>query len=258
MLAEQGRKHNKVTNQLVNVIEKSAEHLNYSGTSQVKIVQQNLAIVYPSQNVSIGPVGFGGNRNQDKFTQSDIFTIYTKGYKDHSADILLYLPKEQSGFPSGYNKRTYFINYRTDILFQTDNQTLGNLSSDVIAASVRDAKIQNLTKPVVIKFKPKFSVSDNETITCVSWNQHLGGNRGGWSKEGCSYKGKDDDYIICHCRLDPSYQIKINVYMVPSGPAKVDCNKMGSCPSNSVSDLGNSCQNTHYVVTHDVIIHIDC
>ena len=194
--------------------------------------------MYPSQNVSMGPVGFGGNRNQDKFTQNDIFTIYNKRC---SADALLYLPKEQSGFPSGYRKRTYFINYRKDILFQTDNQTLGNLNSDVIAASVRDAQIQNLTEPVVIKFKPKVPVFNSETITCVSWNQHLGGNRGGWSTEGCSYKGNDDDYIICHCRLEASFQIKINVYMVPSGPTKIDCFSIRPC----CLQIGNSCQNTH-------------
>ena len=110
----------------------------------------------------------------------------------------MYLPKEQTGFPSGYKLRTYFITYRTNILFMKENETLG---SDVIGVGVRGAQIQNLTLPVVIKFKPKIPLSGNELITCVSWDQYLDKNRGGWSKEGCSYKRIENDSIICHCRF---------------------------------------------------------
>ena len=197
-LAELGRRHNKVTNLLINAIEKAAERVDVSKTSQLKLIQQNLAVVYPNPVISFGPLGFGSKpRNQEPLTEDGIFTLY-KGDKHHSIDTLVYLPKEQTGFPSGYKLRTYFITYRTNILFMKDNETLG---SDVIGVGVRGAQIQNLTLPVVIKFKPKIPVSGNELITCVSWDQYLDKNRGGWSKEGCSYKGRENYSIICHCRF---------------------------------------------------------
>ena len=197
-----GREHNKVTNQLINVIEKASERADFSETSLLKIVQPNLALVYPNISNTNDPIGFGAKLNTDKLTHDDIFTIYRKGDKYRSLDTLLYFPTNEASFPPGYKLRTYFITYRTEILFKTSqpNQTLGDLNSHVIAAGVRTARIQNLTQPVVIKFKPKTRVYDNHVITCVSWNRYLDGNRGGWSNEGCSYEGRDDDYIICHCR----------------------------------------------------------
>ena len=150
----------------------------------------------------MGLVGFGGSRNQDIFTQDDILPLYSKADNHSSFAALLYLPAEQAGFELDYKKRIYFVTYRTNILFVTDNHTMGNLSSPVIAADVQSAHIQNLTQPVVIKFKRMApNVSGNESITCVSWNHYLDENRGGWSKEGCSFKGRDNDYIICHCRF---------------------------------------------------------
>ena len=197
-----GREHNKVTNQLINVIEKASERVDFSETSLLKIVQPNLALVYPNLSNTNDPIGFGAKLNTDKLTYGDIFTIYSKGDKYRSLDTLLYFPTNEASFPPGYKLRTYFITYRTEILFKTSqiNQTLGDLNSHVIAAGVRTAQIQNLTQPVVIKFKPKTRVYSNNAITCVSWDRYLDGNRGGWSNEGCSYEGKDDEYIICHCR----------------------------------------------------------
>ena len=151
----------------------------------------------------MGLAGFGGNRNQDILTKDDILTLYSKA-DNSSFTTLLYLPAEQAGFELDYKTRMYFITYRTNILFVTDNHTMGNLSSLVIAAGVRGAHIHNLAQPVVIKFKPMaVNVSGKESITCVSWNHYLDENIGGWSKEGCSFKGKDNDYIICHCRFVP-------------------------------------------------------
>ena len=184
---------------LISAIEKVAERADSSQTSQLKIVQPNLAMVFPNSSLSTGLVGLGSNKNQDIFTQDDILIIYNKEDEHSSFDTLLFLPEEQPSFAPDYKKRTYFITYRTNTLFVTDNQT-GNLSSLVIAAGVRGAQIQNLTQPVVIKFKPNAIVSGYESITCVSWNRYLDENRGGWSKEGCSFKGRDNDYIICHCR----------------------------------------------------------
>ena len=194
--------HNKVSNRLINVVEKAAERINLSETSQFMIVQPNVAIVYQNQSISKDPLGLGARGNQKGLTQNDIVTIYSNGDKSSSFDTLLYLPPEQANFQSGYKLRTYFIIYRTNILFLTNNQTLGNLSSNVIAASVKARQIHKLTQPVVIKFEPKTKthVSDNESINCVTWNKYLDGNRGGWSTEGCSYEGRDNEYIICHCR----------------------------------------------------------
>ena len=200
ILAELGRKHNRVTNKLLSAIEKVAERADSSQTSQLKIVQPNLAMVFPNSSLSTGLVGLGSNKNQDLFREDDILIIYNKEDEHSSFDTLLFLPEEQPSFAPDYKKRTYFITYRTNVLFVTDNQTMGILSSLVIAAGVRGAQIQNLTQPVVIKFKPNAPVSGYESITCVSWNRYLDENRGGWSKEGCSFKGRDNDYIICHCR----------------------------------------------------------
>ena len=195
-----GRKYNKLTNRIIDVTEKAAERVNLSETSQFVLVQPNVAMVYPNQSISKYPSGFGARGNQERLTQNDIFTIYSKTDESSSLDTLVYLPPEQANFQNGYKLKAYFIIYRTNILFQTNNKTLGNLSSNVVAAGIKAAQIQNLTQPVVIKFKLKTRVSENKSINCVSWNKYLDGNRGGWSTEGCSYEGRDNNYIICHCR----------------------------------------------------------
>ena len=212
ILAELGRKHNKVTNMLISAIEKVAERADSSQMSQLKIVQPNLAMVFPNSSLSTGLVGLGCNKNQDIFTEDDILTIYNKEDEHSSFDTLLFLPEEQPSFAPDYKKRTYFITYRTNTLFVTDNQTMGNLSSLVIAAGVRGAQIQNLTQPVVIKFKPNAPVSGS--ITCVSWNRYLDENRGGWSNDGCSFKGRDNDFIICHCRSVGFCILKLTVLLL--------------------------------------------
>ena len=208
---ELGRKNNKVTNLLINAMEKAVRQENISEKSQLKIIQQNLAVVYPNMTLSSGLTGFETERIQDKLTQDSIDAVYKNEAKSSSFDTQLWLPPVQEGFQSDYKMRTYFITYRTSVLFGTGSQTSWNLSSDVVASGVNDVQIENLLQPVVIKFKPTAPVSGNENITCVSWNQYLDGNRGGWSNDGCSYEGRDNEFIICHCRLVLLVQIPVRI-----------------------------------------------
>ena len=187
-------------------MEKAVRRVNVSETSQLKIIQPNLAVIYPNVTLSSGLIGFEANRNQD-----NLVTLYKNEAKCSSFDTQLWLPPDQEGFQSDYKMRTYFITYRTSVLFGTGSQTSWNLSSDVVASGVNDVQIENLLKPVVIKFKPTAPLSGNENITCVSWNQYLDGNRGGWSNDGCSYDGRDNEYIICHCRLVLLVQIHVKI-----------------------------------------------
>ena len=181
-------------------MEKAAESVNLSEIADLKIVQPNVAMIYPNQSISKDPLGFGARGNQEGLKQNDIVTIYSEADESSSFDTLLYLPPEQANFLFGLKLMTYFITYRINVLFRTEKQTLENLVGHVIAAGIRAAQIQNLTQPVVIKFKPKVPIPENESISCVSWNKCLNDKKGGWSKEGCSYEGRDNDYIICHCR----------------------------------------------------------
>ena len=192
-------------------MEKAVRRVNVSETSQLKIIQPNLAVIYPNVTLSSGLIGFEANRNQDNLTQDNLVTLYKNEAKCSSFDTQLWLPPDQEGFQSDYKMRTYFITYRTSVLFGTGSQTSWNLSSDVVASGVNDVQIENLLQPVVIKFKPTAPVSGNENITCVSWNQYLDGNRGGWSNDGCSYEGRDNEYIICHCRLVLLVQIHVKI-----------------------------------------------
>ena len=192
-------------------MEKAVRRVNVSETSQLKIIQPNLAVIYPNVTLSSGLIGFEANRNQDNLTQDNLVTLYKNEAKCSSFDTQLWLPPDQEGFQSDYKMRTYFITYRTSVLFGTGSQTSWNLSSDVVASGVNDVQIENLLQPVVIKFKPTTPVSGNENITCVSWNQYLDGNRGGWSNDGCSYDGRDNEYIICHCRLVLLVQIHVKI-----------------------------------------------
>ena len=192
-------------------MEKAVRRVNVSETSQLKIIQPNLAVIYPNITLSSGLIGFEASRNQDNLTQDNSVTLYKNGDKSSSFDAQLFLPPAQEGFQSDYKMRTYFITYRTSVLFGTGSQTSWNLSSDVVASGVNDVQIENLLQPVVIKFKPTAPVSGNENITCVFWNQYLDRNRGGWSNNGCSYEGRDNEYIICHCRLVLLVQIHVKL-----------------------------------------------
>ena len=143
-------------------MEKAVRRVNISEKSQLKIIQQNLAVVYPNMTLSSGLTGFETKRTQDKLTKDSIDAVYKNEAKSISFDTQLWLPPDQEGFQSDYKMRTYFITYRTSVLFGTSSQTSWNLSSDVVASGVNDVQIENLLQPVVIKFKPTAPVSGNE------------------------------------------------------------------------------------------------
>ncbi|XP_070568956.1 adhesion G-protein coupled receptor G6-like [Ptychodera flava] len=112
-------------------------------------------------------------------------------------------------------KRAQFITYKSNTFFRAiDNTTSARLST-VVAASIGDLNITNLTEPVEIKMEHENSSTANGNVTCVFWDFSLYDGRGAWSTEGCAVSSNADDggnTIVCACNHLTNFAVLVDVY----------------------------------------------
>lgn len=96
-----------------------------------------------------------------------------------------------------------FAVYKNDKLFQNGGSSMKlddtgvryQVNSEVIQATF-GMEVRGLQEPVKIYFKPRLPGNDTK---CVFWDLRAGGNRGGWSEEGCRSGGREGDHHLCLC-----------------------------------------------------------
>ncbi|XP_070568539.1 adhesion G protein-coupled receptor A3-like [Ptychodera flava] len=95
-----------------------------------------------------------------------------------------------------------FISHKSNTFFEAIDESQASLVSSVIAASVGDLEVRDLSDPVEITFQHKDKSNGKGEKSCVFWDFELEDGAGGWSKEGCrvSPSRKDDsDVTVCEC-----------------------------------------------------------
>ena len=100
---------------------------------------------------------------------------------------------------SSRHQRIIFILYKKTSFFKVSledtKKTSSRLNSFVIAGSIKELSVANLSNPVKITLQSVARGDTNSTL-CSYWNFTLGN----WSQEGCMFKRVlSDGRILCNC-----------------------------------------------------------
>ena len=136
------------------------------------------------------------------------FVVYNNDFSVHPFTSQISLTLKKSLFENlaihnkAKNERISFVIYRKTSLFQSqetkNRNTVNKLNSWVISGSVKGVKLTDLNDSVITTYQP---VEDgiHEKTACVFWDFSLNNGAGGWSGNGCSYKGKENGVVTCYC-----------------------------------------------------------
>ncbi|XP_070568331.1 adhesion G-protein coupled receptor G6-like [Ptychodera flava] len=120
-------------------------------------------------------------------------------------------------------ERVQFAGHRLNILFETvDNSTLSGFSP-VLASSIGEMKLKNLSDPVIL-FIAYQNQSDPGNISCVFWDVNRNDGNGAWSDEGCTLSTEVDHgelMAVCECDHLTNFALLFDVYRTgpPDDPA---------------------------------------
>ncbi|XP_070568336.1 adhesion G-protein coupled receptor G6-like isoform X2 [Ptychodera flava] len=115
-------------------------------------------------------------------------------------------------------ERAQFVGHKLNTFFEAvDNSTLSEFSP-VLAASIGEMKLTNLSDPVILHLAYQ-NQSDNGNISCVFWDFRSNDGNGAWSDEGCSLTSETyhgELMAVCECDHLTNFALLFDVYR--SGP----------------------------------------
>lgn len=136
------------------------------------------------------------------------FVVYNNDFSVHPTTSQISLTMQKSLFENlsihneTKNERISFVIYRKTSLFQShetkNRDTINKLNSWVISGSVKGVKLTDLNDSVVTTYQP-IGEGIHEKTACVFWVFSLNNGVGGWSENGCTYKGTENGFVTCHC-----------------------------------------------------------
>lgn len=193
-----------------------SEITNRTGTRYVQMLEKWLANVKPekkkleenSENVIVKKIFLHKYKLEEgiKFSQgSGTITIPVEA-----------LPKNQT------DESIYFVYYKTNKFF-TEKKRLEELCvngytvikervyTPVISSEIVGQKTQNLSEPVILKFKAN-ETADLSESACVYWDFQADGDKGGWSSEGCTLESVVNQTITCHCTHLTNFAAMMDIY----------------------------------------------
>uniref|UniRef100_UPI00398E3D28 adhesion G-protein coupled receptor G2-like isoform X24 n=1 Tax=Pristiophorus japonicus TaxID=55135 RepID=UPI00398E3D28 len=182
---------------IIEILEQIGLTLNFT-TDSVNITSSSLALAVSTVNAT----GFNGA----DFSISNITNL----------QVSLDEGSPQAGFaaiklpPSLLNNlmpedkdrasRMQFTFFEKPTLFQ--DSSIANtsvLNSFIVASSVADLSISNLTDPVRIMFKNIEPNQNNSDVQCVFWYFNKTTNISGWNSDGCSVVRNTTNETVCEC-----------------------------------------------------------
>uniref|UniRef100_A0A3Q3QMX5 Adhesion G-protein coupled receptor G2 n=2 Tax=Monopterus albus TaxID=43700 RepID=A0A3Q3QMX5_MONAL len=106
--------------------------------------------------------------------------------------------------------RVQFTFYTKPVLFQDPSLNKITYVSPVLACSVYNLSISNLTDKI------QFTIQNTETTStnlgvCVFWDFDLNGGKGGWSKVGCDRVNATSEATTCSCNHLTSFAILLDL-----------------------------------------------
>ncbi|XP_067848392.1 adhesion G-protein coupled receptor G2-like [Heptranchias perlo] len=182
---------------IIRIVDKIGLKLNFT-TDSVNITSSSLALAVTKINAT----GFGGA----DFSISNITNLQISlderspqasfAAIELPASLLNNLTSEDKDLAS----RIQFSFYERPTLFQ--DASIKNtfvLNSYIIASSVANLSINNLTSPVRITFRNIQLTQNDSDVQCVFWDCNKSNGTPGWSSDGCSTEQKTSNETVCEC-----------------------------------------------------------
>ncbi|XP_070567747.1 adhesion G-protein coupled receptor G6-like [Ptychodera flava] len=113
--------------------------------------------------------------------------------------------------------RAQFVVHKKNTFFKVaDNSTTAGFNP-VIAASIGEIRITNLTDPVKITIPHKNTNNDASllNISCVFWDFSLNAGDGAWSGDCCVVSndtGNEDNTTVCECNHLTNFALLVDIY----------------------------------------------
>ena len=189
-------------------LHKYLENVNITRNGKVDQVEENLAVytqeIDPNNFPGAAVASLGGTK--EDFLKKNNFVVRAneKSAPSFSSYASLTLPRslfDHFRRSSRGQTRIMFVVYRKTSLFESTSQNRDNnvvKNSFVVSASITGYNVKNLTSPIITTFEP-FNKSTNYYTVCAYWDFNLQNGYGDWSSKGCSYIGRRNGKIICHC-----------------------------------------------------------
>ncbi|XP_057312510.1 uncharacterized protein LOC130654023 isoform X2 [Hydractinia symbiolongicarpus] len=124
---------------------------------------------------------------------------------------------------------SYF--FRQNSLFLTEEEILKSIynqsnltrliQSTILAGTLGDKHITNLTNPILLKFDKTYYVNEEGKSSCEFWD-FTKGSLGSWSSEGCKRINESDDkFITCECTHLTNFAILLDPSQTWSNPIEL-------------------------------------
>ncbi|XP_061821992.1 uncharacterized protein adgrg2a [Nerophis lumbriciformis] len=127
----------------------------------------------------------------------------------------VYLPSSISGALTPAEKmqvqRVQFTFYTKPILFQDDTLNNQTVVSPVLASSVGNLSVSNLTENVSFTIQNLHPVHANYEVTCAFWDFTGNGGTGGWSSAGCFVVNSTSWGTTCTCNHLTSFAVLLDL-----------------------------------------------
>nr|XP_012600858.2 adhesion G-protein coupled receptor G6 isoform X2 [Microcebus murinus] len=188
------------SSEALKTIDELAFKIDLSSTPQVNITTRNLALgvssLSPGTN-AISNFSIGLPSNNESYYQMD----FGNRQMDPLASVILppNLLENLSQEDSVLVRRAQFIFFNRTGLFQDVGPQRKTLVSYVMACSIGNITIQNLTIPVQIKIKHIGTQEVHQPI-CAFWDMNKNTSVGAWNTSGCvTHRGPDPNETVCLC-----------------------------------------------------------
>ncbi|XP_012510977.1 PREDICTED: G-protein coupled receptor 126 [Propithecus coquereli] len=188
------------SSEALKTIDELAFKIDLSSTPHVNITTRNLALgvssLSPGTN-AISNFSIGLPSNNESYFQMD----FENRQMDPLASVILppNLLENLSQEDSVLVRRAQFTFFNRTGLFQDVGPQRKTLVSYVMACSIGNITIQDLTNPVQIKIKHTGTQEVHQPI-CAFWDMNKNTSVGGWNMSGCvAHRGSDTSETVCLC-----------------------------------------------------------
>ncbi|XP_054621819.1 mucin-17-like isoform X2 [Dunckerocampus dactyliophorus] len=176
-----------------------------SSGSLVLAVQKVDGSNFPEMSINIyntGDVQLSGlSRSESRKKDSTMGSVYLPSSIAEGLS-----PEEQRQL-----KRVQFTFYTKPVLFQDDTLNNQTVVSSVLASSVANLSISNLTENISFTIRNLHPIHADYKAVCAFWNFTMNGGAGGWSSAGCFVVNSTPWGTTCTCDHLTSFAILLDL-----------------------------------------------
>uniref|UniRef100_A0A2K6EMM4 Adhesion G-protein coupled receptor G6 n=1 Tax=Propithecus coquereli TaxID=379532 RepID=A0A2K6EMM4_PROCO len=202
------------SSEALKTIDELAFKIDLSSTPHVNITTRNLALgvssLSPGTN-AISNFSIGLPSNNESYFQMD----FENRQMDPLASVILppNLLENLSQEDSVLVRRAQFTFFNRTGLFQDVGPQRKTLVSYVMACSIGNITIQDLTNPVQIKIKHTGTQEVHQPI-CAFWDMNKNTSVGGWNMSGCvAHRGSDTSETVCLCNHFTHFGVLMSTFL---------------------------------------------